>query len=230
MGRYYGLNQKTSGERKLNYDFYYYESGIALLTAVLLFLVLYRLRRNRDIQIRGASLSEEVLEVHAKAIAREHSVSVRTYAAGWPLLRMNENYELILMVCKSLNEDVMQKRSMPPAAEWLLDNFYLVEEQVKIIRRDLSKKEYAGLPVLSKGPFRGHTRIFAIAMELVSHTDGQIEINTLLKYLEAYQSHTVLLEREISILPIMIKLALIENIRGISEKIKETKTQWGFCR
>ena len=66
-------------------------------------------------------------------------------------------------------------------------------------------------------------------MELVSHTDGQIEIGTLLKYLEAYQSHTVLLEREISIMPIMIKLALTENIRMISEKIQEAKVQWNFA-
>lgn len=213
----------------MSLNFYYFGIGIAILVAVLLFFVLFRMHINRNVQFRGTSLSEEILEDHARTIAREHSVSSKRNVTNWPMVRMNDNYNSILSVSKSLNEDVNQKRTVPPAAEWLLDNFYIVEEQVKSIRRDLSKKEYYNLPVLSKGPFKGYTRILTIAMELVSHTDGQIEINTLLKYLEAYQSHTVLLEREISIIPIMIKLALIENIRIISEKIRETKLQWNLA-
>lgn len=203
--------------------------SIALLLAILLLVVFFQLRKTENVQIGGASLSEEVLESHAKNIAREHSVSSRKYALNWPLSRMNDNYDSIMNVCKGLNDDVAQKRTVPPAAEWLLDNFYIVEEQVKSIRRDMTKKEYNNLPVLTRGQLKGYTRIFAIAMELVSHTDGQIEIGMLLKYLEAYQSHTVLLEREIRILPIMIKLALIENIRTISEKIGDTKTQWNLA-
>jgi cellobiose phosphorylase len=214
----------------LDYNlYYYYVSGTVLLTAVLLFMILYRMRNNGRIAMRGTSLSAEVLEVHAQALAREHSVSTGPIRPVWPLTGMNDSYERILLACRELNEDVMQKKSVPPAAEWLLDNFYLVEEQVKIVRRDLTKKEYAGLPVLKRGELRGNARILVIAMELVAHTDGQIEIGTLLKYLEAYQSHTVLLEREISILPVMIKLALVENIRILSEKIRETKRQWSFA-
>ena len=205
----------------------YYFAGVSIvLLSAVLFSILFYMRKTRNLQIRGASLTEEVLEDHARTIAREHSVSLKFYTTSWPLVRMNSNYDTILSVCRSLNEDVAQKRTVPPAAEWILDNFYIVEEQVKIIRRDLTKKEYNNLPILSKGPSKGHARILAIAMELVSHTDGQIEIGTLLKYLEAYQSHTVLLEREISIIPIMIKLALIEYICMISEKIMEAKVQW----
>jgi cyclic beta-1,2-glucan synthetase len=203
--------------------------SIALLLAILLLVVFFQLRKTENLQIGGASLSEEVLENHAKSIAREHSVSSRKYALNWPLGRMNDNYDTIMNVCKRLNDDVAQKRTVPPAAEWLLDNFYIVEEQVKSIRRDMTKKEYNNLPVLIRGQLKGYTRIFAIAMELVSHTDGQIEIGMLLKYLEAYQSHTVLLEREIKILPIMIKLALIESIRTISEKVRDTKVQWNLA-
>jgi len=187
------------------------------------------MQKNRNILVSGASLSEEVLEDHARTIAREHSISLKYNTAGWPMLRMNDNYSTILSVCDSLNEYVAQKRTVPPAAEWLLDNFYIVEEQVKSIRRDLTKKEYYRLPILGKGRSKGYARILAIAMELVSHTDGQIEIGTLLKYLEAYQSHTVLLEREIRIIPIMLKLALIENIRRLSEKIMEAQTQWNLA-
>lgn len=210
---------------------FYYIPGIciAILSAILLFFVVLRIRKSTNIQVRDAALSGEVLEDHARTIAREHSASKKPYMTNWPLSRMNDSYDVILSVCKSLNEDVALKRTVPPAAEWLLDNFYLVEEQVKIIRRDLRKKEYYQLPILSKGPQKGYARILAIAMELVSHTDGQIETGTLLKYLEAYQSHTVLLEKEISMIPIMIKLALIENIRIISEKIEEARVQWNLA-
>ena len=200
--------------------------GIIFVAAILLYFILIRIREGRGYQVRGAVLSEEVLETHAKAMAQEHTVEYRKYAAGWPMLRMNENYHTILSVYKSLNDDIVQKRNVPPAAEWLLDNFYIVEEQVKSIRRDFTRKEYNELPVLKRGPFKGYARIFAITAEFVSHIDGQIEVSTLMKYLDAYQSHTVLLEREIRIIPIMIKLALIEKIRVISEKIKETKVQW----
>lgn len=208
---------------------YFSEIGIALLLVAILIFVLLRIRKNRNFHMRGTSLSGEVLEDYARTIAIEHSVSSKKNLKNWPIARMNDDYNLIRNVCKSLNEDVLQKRTVPPAAEWLLDNFYIIEEQVKSIRRDFSKKEYYSLPVLRKGPFKDYTRIFAIATELVYHTDGQIEVSALQKYLEAYQSHTILLEREISTIPIMIRLALIENIRVISEKIKETKEQWNVA-
>jgi cyclic beta-1,2-glucan synthetase len=208
---------------------YYFGIGVVLLLVLLLRLVLHRVRKNRNINIRDASLTVEELEDHARRTALEHYVSSKRNMLNWPLSRMNDNYSFILLVYKGLNDDIMQKRTVPPAAEWLLDNFYVIEEQVKSIRRDLSKKNYYSLPVLKKGPFKGYTRIFAIAMELVAHMDGQIEESTLLKYLEAYQSHNILFEREICVIPTMIRLALIENIRIISEKIEETQKQWNIA-
>ena len=97
--------------------------GLALLMAILFFLILVQMRKNRDIQVQGASLSEEVLEDHARTIAREHTVSARLNAKNRPVTRMNEHYHSILSVCQELNDDVTQKRTVPPAAEWLLDNF-----------------------------------------------------------------------------------------------------------
>ncbi|NDL66131.1 glycosyl transferase [Clostridiales bacterium F-3ap] len=200
--------------------------GMALLSVLAVWFVWRKVRINRNIHIRDASLTVEELEDHARRISLDHAVSRKRNILNWPLTRMNDNYVQILLVYKGLNEDIQRKRSVPPAAEWLLDNFYVVEEQVKGIRRDLSKKQHDRLPVLRKGPYKGYTRIFAIAMELVAHVDGQVEEDTLRKYLEAYQTHNILFEREISALPTMIRLALIENIRMATEKIKETQTQW----
>jgi len=63
-------------------------------------------------------------------------------------------------------------------------------------------------------------------VELVAHTDGRIDENIILNYLKAYQSHRTLYDREIWALPMMMRLALIENIRNICEKIKDTRYQW----
>ncbi len=212
-----------------HYINYAVETGLALLLVLLLWFVLFRVRKNRNLNILDASLTVEELENHARKLALEHSVSSKRNILNWPLSRMNDNYNFILQVYRDLNDDIMHKRAVPPAAEWLLDNFYVIEEQVKSVRRDLSKKNYYRLPVLKKGPFKGYTRIFAIAMELIAHMDGQFEESTLLKYLEAYQSHNILFEREINVIPIMIRIALIENIRIISEKINETQKQWNMA-
>ncbi|UNC93189.1 GH36-type glycosyl hydrolase domain-containing protein [Candidatus Contubernalis alkaliaceticus] len=208
---------------------YTFEIGFALLLAIIFWAVLLKIRKTRNIHIRDASLTVEELEDHARNMGLEHAVTSKTNILNWPLTRMNDNYSYILRVYKGLNDDVMAKRTVPPAAEWLLDNFYIIEEQVKSIRQDLSKKEYFGLPVLKNGPYKGYTRIFAIALELVAQIDGQIGESTLLKYLKAYQSHNILFEREICIIPTVIRLALIEKIRILSEKIEETQKQWNLA-
>ena len=111
-------------------------------------------------------------------------------------------------------------------AEWLLDNFYIIEEQVKMLRRDLNKKSYQQLPVLKSGSLKGQARILAIAVEIVSHTNGQIDEKKINEYLKAYQAHSEILDKELWALPMVIKLALFENIRSLCEEIKSTKRQW----
>jgi len=199
--------------------------GVLLLTLVMWY-VISRVRRNRDRTIRNASLTVEELESHAKKTAIEHTVSSKKNRLNWPMVRMNDNYGYILSVYKKLNDDLNQKRSVPPAAEWLLDNFYVIEEQVKSIRLGLIKKDYFALPVLKRGSMKNFSRVHAIATELVTHLDGQIDEATLIKYLEAYQSHSILFDREIWIIPTMIRVVLIESIRGVCENIEATCEQW----
>ena len=191
-----------------------------------LWIVLIRLGKIRKLNIRDASLTSEELDVHAKKISLEHSVSKKKILLNWPVPRMNDNYDFILSVYKGLGEDIEKKRTVPPSAEWLLDNFYIIEEQVKVLRRELTKKSYLRLPVLRTGPFKGYARIFAIAAELVAHTDGQVNETILTDYLKAYQSHNVLLDREIWAVPMVMRLALIESVRPLCENIKNTQMEW----
>lgn len=173
-----------------------------------------------------ATLTVEELEIHAKRAALTHTVTFKKNILNWPLTRVNDNYSYIKALYKDLNEDISHKRAVPPAAEWILDNYYVIEEQTKSLRRDLKKKDYYNLPILKKGPLKGYTRVLAIATEFVAIMDGQIDETTLLKYLNAYQSHSVLFDREIRIIPMMLQIALLENIRLICETIKETQNQW----
>ena len=86
---------------------------------------------------------------------------------------MNKNYSTILDVFKTLNDDVQKGFPVPSAAEWLLDNLYVIEDEVKDIRQSLPDKHLNNLPVLKSGYLKGYPRIFAIALEIVSHSDGK---------------------------------------------------------
>ena len=191
-----------------------------------LWLVYRKLRKKQKAEIVSELLSEEELESHAKQSALEHDIADNPNPLSFPLERMNDNYDFILAVYKSLNDDIFRQRSVPASAEWLLDNFYVIEEQVKSIRVELDSDEYHRLPTLKSGNLKGYTRVYAIAMELVAHSDGLIEEATILKYLMAYQTHSVLTDRELWAMPTMVRLALIEDVRNIAQKIRLTRTQW----
>ncbi len=196
-----------------------------LILFVFTFWLIFSKSKDEKIKIRDASLTSDELETHAREMAYDHAVSKRLNLFNWPVPRMNENYKYILSVYKALNEDMQKGIGTTPAAEWLLDNFYIIEEQVKGIRKDLTKEFYSRLPMLSSGPFKGYARIYTVALELVSHTDGRIDERVLLNYINAYQSHNVLASRELWALAIMVKLALIENIKYICQTIEESQKQ-----
>lgn len=198
----------------------------SILITVLLWVILVRSRSQKIWNSRDVSMTHEELATLAKKTAISHSVSNKKALLNWPLPRMNDNYDYIFSVYRELSDDLQDKRSVPEAAEWLMDNFYVIEEEVKGMRRDLNKREYARLPALKQGPLKGHARIYAVAMELISSTDGKIDEQAMLTYLSAYQSHSILFDREIWALPIVMRLALIEHIRQLCENIKETQVQW----
>lgn len=194
--------------------------------ALLLWFALFGIGRTHRFNTRDAFLTSEELDDHAKKIALGHSVSRKKNLLNWPVPRLNSNYDYILSTYRGLNEDLQKKHAVQFSAEWLLDNFYIIEEQVKVLRRELTKKSYLRLPVLRAGPFKGYARIFAVAAELVAHTDGRVDEAILKDYLKAYQSQNVLFDREIWATPIVIRLALIENVRALCEDIRASQLEW----
>ena len=207
---------------------YLYFIPAILLVGIVIFLwaVLVRSQKKQTVNIRDASLSSEGLEEHAKAISMQHAVTSQRYRIVMPISRMNDNYDYILSTYQMLNQNIQKKSPVPQVAEWLLDNFYMIEEQVMVLRKNFTRKGYLRLPVLKSGELKGYARIYAIATELISHSDGQIDDPTLIGYLQAYQTHNTLLNREIGAIPMVMMLAIIEYIRHLCEGIEETFIQW----
>lgn len=75
------------------------------------------------------------------------------------------------------------------------------------------------MPRLRSGPLQGHPRAYALALELVSHTDGSVDMENLSVYVRAYQSGSPLRLGELWAVPIMLRLALIENLRRVAYRV-----------
>ena len=167
---------------------------------------------------RAELFTEQQLEQHAKAIAKKHRLIV-AHPAEQLLKRLAANETILLEVYAALSDAVKNNTRIVPAGEWLLDNFYLIEEQIYMGKKHLPKGYSKGLPQLSKGESAGLPRVYDIAVEIISHSDGHVDIKTSYSFVMAYQKITHLKLGELWAIPIMLRLALIENLRRLSIQI-----------
>ena len=181
---------------------------------------------DRCIEVRDNMLGPEELQNHAIEIARNHPVGRSVKSLHWLIRRLNDNYTFIMGVSKALNTDINETFPTAPAAEWLLDNFYIIEEQVKLIRKNLSRGHYSRLPVLKKGYLKGYPRVYAMAFEMVAHSDGRIDEKTITGFIDAYQSQVMLSMGELWAVPLMLRIALIESIRNVCDRIHTSRQEW----
>lgn len=168
--------------------------------------------------LRSELFSVQQLERHAISLARWHEIDPNPNHDKL-LKRLAENEEILLQVYELLTEATEGHQHTAPAAFWLLDNFYKVEEQIRTARRHLPKSYSRQLPHLMKGPLAGFPRAYDLARELVLHLDGQIDAESLRRFIDAYQTLRILSLGELWAIPIMLRLALIENLRRVSIRI-----------
>ena len=168
--------------------------------------------------LRSELFTEEQLEHHARGLAARH-VLISEHPSEQLLKRLDENEKILLEVHALLTEVVKENNRIAPAGEWLLDNFFLVEEQIYTGRKHLPKGYSKGLPQLAKGKSAGLPRVYDIAVEIISHSDGHVDLNGLAGFVNAYQTTTFLKLGELWAIPIMLRLALIENLRRLSIQI-----------
>src|SRR6266566_5733927 len=173
-----------------------------------------RRARARELPLRAELFGVEQLARHAQAIAARHKlVAGRTSARL--LTRLDQN-EKVLRAFNRATLAVDQSRRVTPAAEWLLDNFYLIEDQIQLARRHLPEQYSRELPRLANGPSAGFLRVYDIVLELIAHVDAQIDADSLSAFVAAYQTVAPLKLGELWAVPIMLRLGLIENLARIT--------------
>ncbi|HEX9781559.1 MAG TPA: hypothetical protein VGA56_02370, partial [Opitutaceae bacterium] len=167
--------------------------------------------------LRAELFNVEQLAQHARGLAAEHEV-VTSRGSNRLLAGLEENEE-ILTAFNRATLGVHQSRVVTPAAEWLLDNFYLIEEQIQMARRHLPRGYNRELPRLVRGPSAGFPRVYDLVLELISHTDAQIDAGSLSAFVAAYQVTTPLKLGELWAVPIMVRLGLIENLARVTTRL-----------
>lgn len=168
--------------------------------------------------LRSELFSADQMEDHGRVLAGSHELSAEK-PRDRLLTRLAENEDRLLGVHSLLTEAIKSDRRITPAGEWLLDNFYLVEEQIRTARQHLPKGYSRELPRLLNGQSAGLPRVYDIALETISHGDGRVDPESLSRFVAAYQTVSVLKLGELWAIPIMLRLALIENLRRVGSRI-----------
>ncbi|WP_419555818.1 GH36-type glycosyl hydrolase domain-containing protein [Planctellipticum variicoloris] len=175
-----------------------------------------------DLPLRSELFNASQLEAHAESLANWHQIDAHP-GPDRLLARLASNERVLLESYQLVNTAVERKHRISPAGEWLLDNFYLIEEQIRTARRHLPKQYSHGLPRLFNGPSAGYPLVYDLALELISHVDGRIDAERLRTFIAAYQLRRPLTLGELWAVPIMIRQALIENLRRVAARVaKET--------
>ncbi len=173
--------------------------------------------RESEPPLRAELFSVEQLARHARALATHHQVVIRQ-SPNRLLDRLGQNEE-ILRAFNHATIAVNPGQRITPAAEWFLDNFYLVEEQIQLARRHLPRRYSRELPRLLNSPSIGLPRVYDIVLELISHVDAQIDAESICSFIAAYQTVSALKLGELWAIPIMVRLGLIENLQRIVTRL-----------
>src|SRR5216684_7259408 len=171
-----------------------------------------------ELPLRSELFSPDQMKLHGKTRAASHQLSPEP-ARDRLLPRLAENEGVLIGVRSLLTAAVQANRGMTPAGEWLLDNFYLMEEQIRTAKRHLPKGYSQELPALLNGASAGFPRVYDIALETISHGDGRVDSESLTSFVAAYQTVTALKLGELWAIPIMLRLALIENLRRVGTRV-----------
>ena len=167
---------------------------------------------------RSELYSSDQLNSHGKTIASSHQLQT-TRTSDHLLKRLADNENTLLEVRSLLVGNIKTGKAISPGAEWLVDNFYLIEEQVVLARKHLPKGYSEALPALANGVFAGMPRVYDIVLEIISHSDGRVDAYNLSGFVAAYQTTTELTLGELWAIPIMLRLAVIENLRRVCSRI-----------
>jgi cyclic beta-1,2-glucan synthetase len=169
--------------------------------------------------IRDELFSVERLEQHAESLAAAQTLSPNPGDARTHASRLYANTKVLVASYRVIVQATRAHQAITPAAEWLLDNFHIVDEQIREIKDDLPPGYYRRLPTLADGPLSGFPRVFGLAWALVAHTDSAFDAEKLTRFVAAYQRVAPLTIGELWAIAITLRATLVENLRRMAEAI-----------
>ncbi|MHB1202154.1 MAG: GH36-type glycosyl hydrolase domain-containing protein, partial [Acidithiobacillus sp.] len=184
-----------------------------------------RLHNGQDTELlRSELFSIEQLKRHAVTLADQHEIDPRP-GPDRLLPRLADNARVLLAAYDVVTAAATPGQRIVPAEAWLLDNFYLIEQQISLARRHLPRGYSRQLPRLADGPSAGFPRIYDLALELISHMDGRVDSDNATQFVAAYQTVEPLKLGELWAFPIMLQLALLENLRRVGLRIAHRREE-----
>ncbi len=168
--------------------------------------------------LRSELFTAEQMALHGRSLAAAHDLTFER-APDQLLARLASNERVLVAAFAQLGSNADAQRRATPAGEWLLDNFYLIEEEIRTAKRHLPPGYSRELPRLRNAPSAGLPRVYDLALQAVSHGDGRVSRSALNRFVSSYQTVKVLKLGELWAIPIMLRLALIENLRRVAARI-----------
>ena len=173
-------------------------------------------------------VTQDRLREAARALAEAQPVR-KSYRHGRPLLKpLADSEHAFDLARRHLGSAAKSEDTVDMAGEWLLDNAYIIKEQINEFRNNLPQKFYDQVPVLAEGPDAGLPRVYGIAKALVIDADAQITNDNILNFVGAYQSVEPLTIGELWALPLMLRFAVIEHLHSLVNRIerRQREREW----
>src|SRR5690242_11552052 len=169
--------------------------------------------------IRAELFGVERLEQHAESLAAAQIVDGDLRRGRLLTPRVLENGRVLVESYRTIARAIREEKTITPAAEWLVDNFHIVDEQLREIIDDLPPGYYKQLPKLASGPLENYPRVFGVAWAFVAHTDSRFDPEMLRRFVSAYQRVQPLTIGELWAVAISLRIVLVENLRRLAERI-----------
>jgi cyclic beta-1,2-glucan synthetase len=179
---------------------------------------------NEEEPIRSELFSLERLEEHAESLATAQVVTDEVSLGHQLIPRVLDNGRVLLNSYRAIALSIKDGHAITPAAEWLVDNFHIIDEQLREIKDDLPAGYYRLLPKLASGHLQGYPRVFGVAWAFVAHTDSRFEPEALRRFVAAYQRVQPLTIGELWAVAITLRVVLVENLRRMAERMVSSRT------
>ena len=166
--------------------------------------------------IRSEIFSLERLKQHAESLAQSQAITGNPKKGFGLASRLKDNKKILRYCYESIGKSVTEKRSITPAGEWLIDNYHVIEGQLKDIDEHLPIGFYEELPKLLDGPLKNYPRVYGLTWAFVAHTDSRFDPDLLIQFVKAYQNVQPLTIGELWAIAITLRVVLVENLRRLS--------------